>query len=93
MAFSFKTADGIDLGRSLIDDTGTHEWSTQMTIWEHQRSSLRWKMKAHYKINKWRWNHTSSSGGSAHFELEQSGVYGEKLSNGSTYYVSVGGWF
>ena len=90
--FSFKTADGIDLGRSLIDDTGTHEWSTQMTIWEHQ-SSLRWKMKAHYKINKWRWNHTSSSGGSAHFELEQSGVYGEKLSNGSTYYVSVGGWF
>ena len=91
--FSFKTADGIDLGRNLIDDTDTHEWGTQMTIWEHQ-SSIGWKMKAHYKINKWRWNHISASaGGSAHFELEQSGVYGETLSNGRTYYVSVGGWF
>ena len=90
--FSFKTADGIDLGRNLISDTGTHEWGTQMTIWEHQ-SSIGWKMKAHYKINKWRWNHTSSSGGTAHFELEQSGVYGDLLSNGKTYYVSVGGWF
>ena len=91
--FSFKTANGIDLGRSLISDTDTHEWSTQMTIWEHQ-SSVGWKMKAHYKIPKWRWNHTSTSaGGPAHFELEQSGVYGETLSNGSTYYVSVGGWF
>ena len=88
--FSFKTANGIDLGKSLVTDTKTHEWGNQMTIW-YKQSSKGWKMKAHYKVGTWRWNYGES--GPNHFELHQSGVYGEQLSNGTTYYVQAGGWF
>ena len=88
--FSFKTHDGVDLGIDVIDDTDTHAWDTQMTVWYPQGTD-KWKMKAHYKLSEWRWNYDKA--GVGHAEFKQSSVYGRLLSNGLVYYVSVGGWW
>jgi len=88
--FSFKTHDGVDLGVDVIDDTDTHAWDTQMTVWYPQGPD-KWKMKAHYKLSEWRWNYDKA--GVGHAEFKQSSVHGRLLSNGMVYYVSVGGWW
>ena len=88
--FSFKTFDGIDLGVDVFDDTDTHAWSTQMSVW-YQSSAEGWKLKAHYSLNEWRWNYIKD--GIGHAEFKQYGAYGKLLTNGVTYNVTIGGWW
>jgi len=88
--FSFKTADGIDLGVDVFDDTDTHSWATQMSVW-YQSSTEGWKLKAHYLLNEWRWNYNKN--GIGHAEFHQSSAHGRLLTNGVTYNVTIGGWW
>ena len=89
--FSFKTVDGVDLGNTLVNDTQTHAWATQMTVWfKNGDSGKNWKMKAHYLLSEWRWNYDASG---AHFEFKQADAYGHLLARQTEYIVTVGGWF
>ena len=88
--FSFKTYNGIDLGYNLVNIADPHSRDTDMTVW-YKKEGKSWRMKAHYHIRKWRWNYTS--GGVTHFEMHQAAGYGTAPSNGTIYYVKLGGWF
>ena len=88
--FSFKSFDGVDIGRSAISDTGELAWGHTMTIWYEEEDYVGWRMKAHYKLDKFRWNYDKEG---AHFEFHQSARTTSSLTNGSVYVVTIGGWF
>ena len=96
--FSYMTKNGINLGSTkpavrdewyaagARDDKGAFD----MTLW--RKTSSGWYMYDHIECDKTRWSITTD--GVTHFQFRRKWASHDKtLSNGQTYYITVGGFF
>ena len=87
--FSFETAEGTKLDDSIIPDFNrTIDNGPVGTIWYRNSVSGNWKLKQQFRINSFRWNFNN------HFEMRVTSRNGQTtFTNGSQYFITVGGFF
>jgi len=84
--FSFKTANGVDLGKSLGSQINRDLTNGPCgSVWYQTDGG--WKYKHEFRIKTFNWNFHD------HFEMKWSSWQGQYLSDGFIYYVTVGGFF
>ena len=86
---SFKTANGADLGDAAFSDTNVSIDNGPVgTVWYWNYEVEKWRLKEQFRINTWRWNYNG------HFEFRTSSRHGSKnYTSGTSYYITVGGFF
>ena len=86
---SFKTSNGADLGDAAFSDTRvTFTDGPVGTVWYWNYEVEKWRLKEQFRINFFRWNYNN------HFEMRTSSRHGNKsYTPGTSYYITVGGFF
>ena len=95
LRLSFETSNGVDLGDSLFSDTNVSFSDGPVgCIWYYDAPNRKWRLKMQFRCGSWRWNY--NAGGGPHFEFGFSSRHGKNWSNftiGTSYYITVGGFF
>lgn len=92
LRISFQSANNIDLGYDLFEDTTSisTQYGPYGTIWKYIAEDNKWQLMRQIRVDRFRWNYND------HHEYELSSSRGrdwDDLVVGETYYVTIGGFF